>query len=298
MSDEFARIAALREIFGGGDAAAEVGIGDDAAVLRRFTGKLVASVDAQVEHVHFERAWLGWDDVGFRALMAAASDLAAVGAEPLGALSALILPHDFTDDDLAALGRGQYAAAARLGCPIVGGNLSRGAEVSITTTVLGSVERPLLRSGASVGEGVYAAGPLGYAAAGLRALRAGNRDAPDATTRASLAAFRRPEAQLAAARRAREVASAAIDVSDGLAQDLGHLAEASGVGIALSLPPPPSGVSLDDVLFGGEDYALVITAPDDAALAGFVRIGRVVREPGVYLDGARLEARGHRHFTG
>ncbi|NOU28212.1 MAG: thiamine-phosphate kinase, partial [Polyangiaceae bacterium] len=152
MSDEFARIAALRDILGSGGATVEVGIGDDAAVLRPFEGKLVASVDAQVEHVHFERAWLGWDDVGYRSLMAAASDLAAVGAEPLGAMAALILPSDFSDDDLAALGRGQRAAADRLGCPVVGGNLSRGGGLSVTTTVLGRVDRPLLRSGAAVGE--------------------------------------------------------------------------------------------------------------------------------------------------
>lgn len=299
MSDEFARIAALRGILGGGDAVAEVGIGDDAAVLHPFSGKLVASVDAQVEHVHFERAWLGWEDVGYRALMAAASDLAALGAEPLGALSALNLPPDFSDDDLAALARGQQEAALRLACPIVGGNLSRGEELSITTTVLGKVERPLLRAGARAGEGVYLAGRLGYAAAGLRALRSGAPIGDGPTTELALEAFRRPEAQLAASRVARGVATAAIDVSDGLAQDLGHLAEASGVGIDLSLPALPAGICLEDVLFGGEDYALAITAPvDDRALPGFVRIGRVVPALGVHLDGARLEARGHRHFSG
>lgn len=297
MSDEFARIAALRDILGSSDAAAEVGIGDDAAVLRPFTGKLVASVDAQVEHVHFERAWLAWDDVGYRALMAAASDLAAVGAEPLGALSALTLPPDFSDEDLAALGRGQRAAADRLGCPIVGGNLSRGAELSITTTVLGRVERPLLRSGAAAGEGVYVAGALGYAAAGLRALWKGVRAATDATTRASLHAFRRPEAQLLASRAARAHATAAIDVSDGLAQDVGHLADASGVAVDLRLPELPAGITLDDVLFGGEDYALVITAANDPGGA-FVRIGRVVEGSGVFLDGAPVARRGHRHFAG
>lgn len=298
MSDEFARIAALRDILGSGGATVEVGIGDDAAVLRPFAGKLVASVDAQVEHVHFERAWLGWDDVGYRSLMAAASDLAAVGAEPLGAMAALILPPDFTDDDLAALGRGQRAAADRLGCPVVGGNLSRGGELSVTTTVLGRVDRPLLRSGAAVGEGVFAAGLLGYAAAGLRALRAGPPTASDETTQVALTAFRRPEAQLAAARVARGRATAAIDVSDGLAQDVAHLATASGVGIDLSLPPRPAGIALDDVLFGGEDYALVITAPAEVgSLPGFVRIGRVVPELGVHLDGAPVAPRGHRHFA-
>ncbi len=299
MTDEFARIAALRDILGSGGATVEVGIGDDAAVLRSFAGKLVVSVDAQVEHVHFERAWVGWEDVGYRALMAAASDLAAVGAEPLGALSAIILPLGFSDDDLAAIGRGQRAAADTLGCPVVGGNLSRGAEVSVTTTVLGSAERPLLRSGASAGEGVYVAGRLGYAAAGLRALRAGATLEGELTTQTAIAAFRRPEAQIAAARIARAHATAAIDVSDGLAQDLAHLATASGVGIALSLPPRGEGIGLDDVLFGGEDYALVITQRAALpGLPGFVRIGTVVPELGVYLDGVEVPARGHRHFGG
>src|SRR5262249_4934424 len=148
----------------------EIGIGDDAAVLDPTAGRrLVWTIDAQVEGVHFRREFLsGWHDAGFRAFMAAASDLAAMGAEPSCALSALELPEPFDDESLDAIALGQRAAADRVHAAIVGGNLSRAPGLAITTTLLGSATRAIARSGAKPGDGVYLAGPIGLASAGLR----------------------------------------------------------------------------------------------------------------------------------
>jgi len=132
---------------------------------------LVWTVDAAVEHVHFERGWLTLADVGWRSFNAAVSDICAMAAEPLCALSSVIFPAQFSRRDMNELGRGQRDAARSLGCPIVGGNLSRGAELSITTTVLGRARRPLLRSGALPGDELWLCGEVGLAAAGLRLLQ-------------------------------------------------------------------------------------------------------------------------------
>jgi thiamine-monophosphate kinase len=247
--------------------------------------------------------------------MAAASDLAAMGAAPRGLLSALVLPPDVGDAELAELAAGQRAAADALGTAIVGGNLARGSELSITTTALGAAPRPLTRAGAQAGDALWAAGALGLAAAGLALLLAG-RSAVSPAARAAVQIWRRPEARLAAGIAARGWAHAAIDVSDGLAQDAGHLARASAVDVILDaatiVSPALREVAaelgddpLDLALHGGEDYALLVAAPDDAGLAGFTRIGSIVPAAGagsVQLrrdDGAivALVARGFDHFA-
>lgn len=294
--NEWERIAALRDIFQADPCPSEghvsLGIGDDAAALA-VDGTLVVSVDAMVEHVHFERAWLSMEDLGYKAAMAALSDLAAMGARPVGSLGSLALPANVSDADLEALARGQQAAMVEVGARVIGGNLARAAELSIHTTVLGATDAPLRRDGARPGDGVFVAGELGLAAAGLRALR-DRRDGPEAWVNA----WRRPRARIAEGLRAAEVASAAIDVSDGLAADVGHLATASGLAVVLdrgALFEP----SLELALYGGEDYALVITAA--APVPGFRRIGSCEAGTGVWLahDGHRepLEARGWDHFA-
>ncbi len=141
-----------------------VGIGDDAAVLD--PGGLVWTVDVQVDGTHFRPEWASWEDIGWRSFMAAASDLAAMGAEPIAALSSLVLAPAIDDQALDAIARGQAAASLAAGAPVVGGNLARGTETSITTTLLGRAAQPVLRSGAQPGDGVYLAGPVGLAAAG------------------------------------------------------------------------------------------------------------------------------------
>ncbi len=292
-----------------------LGIGDDAAVIAPPAEPLVWTVDAAVEGVHFRRDLLALDDLGYRATMAAASDLAAMGAAPLGLLAALVLPPWVTDEDLAALAAGQRVAAEALGTAVIGGNLARGAELSITTTALGFAARPLTRAGAQPGDALWMAGPVGLAAAGLAALDRGTAP-PDALATA-VAAWRRPTARLAAGLRASGVAHAAVDVSDGLARDVGHLARASGVRAVLdaaeivgdALRAAAALLGRDPLalaLHGGEDYALVVALPPGEVLAGFAHIGTV--EPlagGVHVavrgaDGtvAAVGEGGFDHFAG
>ncbi len=251
--------------------------------------------------------------------MAAASDLAAMGAAPLGLLAALVLPSWVGDEDLAALAAGQREAADALGTAVIGGNLARGGELSITTTALGVAARPLSRAGAVEGDAIWMAGPVGLAAAGLALLERGApaEEAARGGAREAIDAWRRPRARIADGLRAAARAKAAIDVSDGLAQDAGHLSRAGGlravidarsiVGPALLEMAADLGRDpLDLALRGGEDYALVVVLSPDEGVEGFVRIGSMEPCDGgstVVLrgeDGAitAIDERGFDHFGG
>ncbi len=205
----------------------DLGIGDDAALLGRIQGKLVLSVDSAVEHTHFERGWLSPEELGARALQSAASDLAAMGAAAVAALSALVLPADVGSRELKALGKGQARAAKLLGCVVVGGNIARGREWSITTTVIGRADAPIRRRGAQPGDELWLIGEVGMAAAGLRLLQLGRARTQKPAFKRCLAAWRAPHARLREGRLLAGRASAAIDISDGLAADAGHVARAS-----------------------------------------------------------------------
>ena len=311
---EFSAIAGLEALFRQSHAQVELGIGDDAAVLAS-RGRWVWTVDTAVEHVHFERAWLSLADLGWRSFQAAVSDVGAMGGAPFAALSSVIFPSGFGAAELNQLARGQRAAARASGCAIVGGNLARGAELSITTSVVGNVKRPLLRSGARVGDELWLCGELGLAAAGLRLLQRSILRGTNVAARRALAAFRRPRAQLAAGLRMASRAHAAIDVSDGLAGDSAHLAQSSHVALVIDLnalsaaldPALPAlaaqlGVpALDLALYGGEDYAIVATGPKRARPADVKVIGRIEKGGGVWLaDGKRRRraGRGFEHTGG
>jgi thiamine-monophosphate kinase len=257
----------------------------------------VCSVDASVEGVHFDRRFLGLRDVGYRSFQAAASDLAAMGAVPVAALSALILPATLPAAELDELTLGQRDASLECECPMVGGNIARGTELSVTTTVLGTVQKALPRGGARPGEQLWLVGSVGLAAAGLAALRLG-----DVAERSSLAscvrAWRRPRALLVQGRQLVQLASSAIDVSDGLASDARQLARASGVRLVVSrdllraaLDPSLRMASralrrsaLPFALYGGEDYALLATGPSTRRPDWAKAIGWVTRGQGVFLD--------------
>jgi thiamine-monophosphate kinase len=316
VGSELARIELLRSIFASSSDKLLLGIGDDAAVLAAVADPLVWTVDAAVEGSHFRRDLLPLEDIGYRSTMAAASDLAAMGAEPIALLAALVLPADLTDGDLQRLAEGQRAAASAIGAPIAGGNLARGSELSITTTVLGSTPRPLRRSGARPGDALWLAGPVGLAAAGLLLLER-RTPAKSQSAEAAVTSWRQPTARIAAGRDARAVATAAIDISDGLLRDAGHIARSSGVRVVLD---PAAFVSpvlievaaelevdpLDLALSGGEDYAILAAAPMGEDLPDFIRVGRCdAQEPGgtavVLLaeDGSlrSIEERGFDHFA-
>ncbi len=314
MSSEQERIERLTLLFGASEArGVRKGVGDDAAVLEPSRSKLVWTVDAAVEDVHFRRAHLRLEEIGHRSMMAAASDLAAMGAVPLAALSALILPPGFSDDELDELARGQERAARSLGMPVVGGNLSRGRELSITTTVLGEVERTLLRDGARAGDIVALAGPVGLAKAGFSALE---RSLTSAELAPALEAFRRPRALIREGLTAAEHAHAAIDVSDGLALDASRMASASGVGIVLDASAllHHGGTALESAarilgedplelaLEGGEDYALLIACPAEKLPEGFTAVGELIEERGLFLRDRKgllhpRSVRGFDHFA-
>ena len=282
------------------------GIGDDAAVLDVPAGeRLVASIDAAIEDVHFRRAWLTPAEIGWRATMAALSDLAAMGATPLGVLVAVALPAA-SRDALAELMAGAGAAAAAVGAPIVGGNLSRADRLTMTTTVLGSARAPVARSGARPGDALLVTGRLGGPALALRALDRG--DEPPAAVRERLA---RPRARIAEARwLAEQGVHAMIDISDGLAADAGHLAAAGGVRVDLELERIPCvpDVSAREAAASGEEYELLVATDQDLDAAEFAqrfgipltRVGRVREGAGVELFERSVRVApltGHDHFS-
>lgn len=309
MKREFELIERIANVLGRSGPGLQVGIGDDAAVLAPIGERVLFTIDASVEHVHFERAWLSLEDVGYRATVAAVSDVLAMGGRPISAVAAWTLPEGTSDDDVEAIARGQRAAADALGIAIAGGNIARGPVLSITTSAIGAAKNPIGRGGAKAGDRLVAAGIVGAAALGLRALREGSADfAPEA-----VAAFRRPQVLRQQAHGLAQVARAMIDVSDGLAQDIGHLAKASGLRAVIELEllqkrRAPAigesaallGIDLDELeLAGGEDYALVAAVPKERVLPvgvesiGFLEVGEGVV---VLRDGEReLPPDGYRH---
>ncbi|HVB30627.1 MAG TPA: thiamine-phosphate kinase [Gemmatimonadaceae bacterium] len=288
--------------------ARSAGTGDDAALLAVPPGQLlVASIDVTVENVHFRRPWLTPTEIGYRAATAALSDLAAMAARPLGMLTAFVIP-DSWRDALDALADGIGEAAAAADTIVVGGNLSEGSELSITTTVLGHAAHPLPRAGVGAHDTLYVTGRLGGSGAALSAFLGGRPPAPAYRER-----FAHPKARIAEALWLAEAgATAAIDISDGLAADAGHLAAASKRCIDLDLAAIPvvDGVSPLDALASGEEYELLVSAPgslDGAAFAArfgipLTAIGRAVPgEPHLVFvnDGGRRVAagRGHSHLS-
>lgn len=292
MSDEFTRIAAIAARVAQSSAGVSLGIGDDAAVLAPLRGPVVLTVDAAVEGVHFRRAWAPLRVLARRAVMAAVSDLAAMGASPRATLVALALPAALDDADFLALVDGTADAARETGAALVGGNLTRASEISITTTAVGEAgARVLTRSGARSGDAVYVTGVLGAASLGLAHLQASRADEPEAAP--FVERWCAPTARLAAGTALVTAgATACIDVSDGLAQDLGHLARASGLAARIEAPTLPmlpaqaaraAALGLDAVtlaLTGGEDYELVYTGPPSPTLDALgTRIGTLFAGP-------------------
>jgi thiamine-monophosphate kinase len=257
----------------------EKAIGDDAAVLR---GGLVWTIDACVEGVHFDRKWLSIEQIGNRAIEAALSDLGAMGAEPIGALVALTLPKRCTRREIEALAKGQARAAKRTRCPIIGGNITAGPVLSLTTTAFGRASRPLRRDGAHAGDELWLVGKVGWARAGLELLKKRKKKPA-----ALIKAWREPRALIDEGKALVDRATACVDVSDGLAGDAWHLADESDLCIVIEserLAHDNGPVSLEQALAGGEDYALLATGPARRRPSCARRIGRVERGGGVLLE--------------
>ena len=283
------------------------GLRDDAAVLQLASGRpLLASVDSVVEGVHVDLSLCSPGDVGWKALMGALSDLAAMGATPLGALVALCVPGGAGEGELAlGVMEGVAEASGESRCSVVGGDVSQSGVLVVAVTVLGTVEdggAPVSRSGALPDDVLLLTGPCGGSAAGLRMLRAGTGPGE---------AYRRPQARLREGQVARRGgAHAMIDVSDGLGLDLHRLADASGVGFRLDEVPAAVGATLDEALGGGEDYELLLSvgaADADGLVSAFeeeglrlpARVGTVMADPTLRLFGdGPLERLGWQHRLG
>ena len=274
-------------------------VGDDAAVITS-TGErsLIVSTDTSVENVHFRSEWLSPAEIGYRAAASALSDLAAMGAKPLGMLVAMAIPENWRRH-IDSISDGIGDAARAFDAPVLGGDMSRSAELALTFTVLGTARDALFRTAARPGDHVYVTGRLGGPGAALSALTEG-RDR-----------FARPVPRIREALwLAEHGAASAIDISDGLSSDLGHLAAASGVALKIDLAAIPvvAGVIPEDAARSGEEYEIVVTSPVEIDVEAFhrqfnvelTRIGSVnswCSDVGFFLDGRRIEVpRGYLHF--
>lgn len=309
-------VEAIRRVLSGAGPEVRVGVGDDAAVLAPTAGELVLTTDALVENVHFLRSPTGARDLGHKAVVVNVSDIAAMGASPRAAVCALTLSESVEAAWVMELFGGMREACDEYALWLVGGDLSRGGEVSIAVTVTGEVApgRAVLRSGARPGDRIVVTGELGGSAAGLRLSRL--RTAPSEQQRALIRRHLRPTARVGEGGvLARHGATAMMDVSDGLSLDLSRLARASGVGARLELDRVPVAhlAALDDALGGGEDYELLACLPDDDAVESaaaalkeafgvpLTQVGVAFEGEGVWAVGEdglerRLEPEGWDHF--
>jgi thiamine-monophosphate kinase len=256
--------------------------------------KLVVTTDVLVEGVDFTADLSEPEDWGWKAVVANLSDLAAMGAEARWLVLALTAPEVTPLATLERVYAGVGEACRAFGSALVGGDISGGPALSLAVTALGEVERPVLRSGARPGDRLAVTGPLGAAAAGLALLQSADPAAADLLDRfpGLAAAHRRPVPALAMGLAlARAGATAMIDVSDGLAGDALHLAEASGVGLEISDPAVPLAPGVAETatlldfdplalaLGGGEDFVLAAALPRTADLGGVLDCGRFTPDP-------------------
>ncbi|MGQ9511838.1 thiamine-phosphate kinase [Thermodesulfitimonas sp.] len=309
------------------DAAVIKGVGDDAAVLRCGRRWLLFTTDALVEGVHFRRDFASLQDIGYKSLAVNISDIAAMGGRPTYAVVTTCLPASLTAEEAAALYEGLKEAATAWGVSVVGGDTTAAPLLMLNVALLGEAApgRVRFRSGAEPKDIICITGPLGAAAAGLFLLQNEGFPCPEPLRNILLRRHRRPEPRVKAglALAGTPAVHALIDVSDGLASEVHHVAAASGVGCEIyraAIPVAPatefvarraSRDPIDWALFGGEDYELLFTVAPQAlgeisralvkAGAGCHPVGTITAEKGVWLllpDGSRQElpAGGYDHF--
>lgn len=290
------------------------GLGDDCAFVEAGGATLAVSLDMSVEGVHFRRDWISPREIGYRAAAAALSDLAAVAATPRALLWSCSLPADEPDETLLALGDGVAAAAADAGAVIVGGDLSRGERIVLDCCVIGGADAPVRRAGARAGDRIVVTGWLGGPLAALEAWTRGEQPEPAARDRFVHPAPRHEAARFLAALGAH----AMIDISDGLAADLGHLLAAGAVGATVNVAAIPvhpvararaAALGEPDWHFAsrsGEEYELIAAVPQSVAddllsrgPAPVAVIGTIESEPRLRALEGDTEVtlpRGHDHF--
>lgn len=286
---EFDLIARLAPLLDGEGEGVVIGHGDDAAVVLADKRGIVVTVDALVDGVHFRRDLSTYADIGWKAVAVSASDLAAMGARPRTAVTALCWPARLPADDAVDLYGGMRAACNRWGLTMVGGDTVQAEQLVVAVTAIGDIDpaAAVRRSGARPGDQVVVVGALGAAAAAIAQLDAGGE--PDSDL---LAAHRRPLALVAAGQILRAYgATALIDISDGLGADLGRICAASGVSarvrwrdlpVAARAEAAARGAGADPVatvVGGGEDFALLATLPPDRAGAAAAAAGQAEGVP-------------------
>jgi thiamine-monophosphate kinase len=322
---EFDLIAALRARLPDAKPPVLLGLGDDASITAP-EGVTATSVDAIVDGVHFRRESMPLDAVGRRALAAALSDLAAMGAAPGEAYIVLGVPPDLDEAGCLELFEGTQALAEQTGTTLAGGDVSRSAVLFVAMTVVGhaaDTDSLVTRAGAAAGDVVAVTGELGGAAAALLLDDGAGGEVPDEVARGLRERQLDPTPRLAEGRAlANAGASAMIDISDGLGADAGHIAEESGVQLEIELAQLPIQAGVEEVAAaagmdplelaagGGEDYELLACLPQAAldpassAVAGvggsLTVIGRCAPGEGVKLSapsGRALRVRGYDQLT-
>ena len=295
------------------------GIGDDCAVIRiPRDHEALVTTDFSLEGIHFRREWHPPDSVGHRCLTRGLSDIAAMGGEAIAAFLSLATPRDLPQKWVDSFLDGILRLAKKFRVTLAGGDIAESPSgVLADIVVLGSVRRgrAILRSGARPGDSVYVTGQLGESAAVIQRLLSGN------SLRGRIAEYSAhffPTPRIAVGRvlQQKKIASAMIDISDGLSTDLDHICKESGVGAVLdanALPLASLGktsrrVDFDSALNGGEAYELLFTAPErkpvPSSIAGvaIAKIGDIVRHGGMRLEGIdgrmeRLVPKGWQHFS-
>lgn len=293
-----------------------LGIGDDCAVLRLPVGhEVLVTTDFSLEGIHFRREWHSPAAVGHRCLTRGLSDIAAMGGEPTAAFLSFAAPANLPQAWIGNFTRGLLALAEKFKITLAGGDTSESpAGILADIIVVGSVAKgkAVLRSGAKPGDRIYVTGDLGGSSAALDELRAGRKSRPADYPRHF---FPIPRVAVGGALREGSLASAMIDLSDGLSTDLAHICEESGVGAEILAPAIPRArvgpkgavVDLSHVLHGGEDYELLFTAspgkriPNRIADVAITFIGNITRDRHVTLiseTGRRqkLRPQGWEHF--
>ena len=294
---EFDRIRAIAAALG--PRAPE--LGNDCAFIKTGDTTLALTTDVSVEGIHFRREWLSLEEIGWRAAVASLSDLAAAGADPIGVLVALTVPGGEGEPTFTSVMSGVGDAVALAGGTVLGGDLSRGAAISLAVTAVGAAPRPMRRSGAGPGNDVWVTGALGGARAAVAAWNAGREPDPGARAR-----FARPEPRISAGRwLAAHGATAMLDLSDGLAGDAGHLAAASRVTIRIQLerlpchpavPAEARAAGEPAPVFaarGGEDYELLVALPPEVLPDAGIALTRIGRVEAGDIGGSVLELGGH-----
>jgi len=298
------------------------GIGDDCAVLRLLPGRefrveTLVTTDFSIEGIHFRRDWHPPEVVGHRCLARGLSDIAAMGGDPVAAFLSLALPRDLPQAWVGRFARSLIGLAEKYGVTLAGGDTAESPDgILADIVVVGTAPKgkAVLRSGARPGDRIYVSGELGGSAAALVELRASPKKKLNPRGYARHF-YPEPRVELGRILREKNLATAMIDLSDGLSTDLAHICEESGVGAELeaALIPrarvgkPARGLDLALALHGGEDYELLFTVPPGkrvpAQIGGVALtcIGQITRSPHIILRnpkgvGYELEPRGWEHF--